>query len=152
MKINSKKDVEAALAQLKEQAAQVEKAIQDYRGRKTFLCACGCRHPIRTLTMIEDYAWSEGAAYEDGDWYLRSTYILCPHNPSIVNRLDWPSYYRIDWPDRNNYRNNAEQLFKRLYTKSFKEVCRTENRGLYATRNHYIDDNLNKFDITLGEQ
>lgn len=151
MLIKNKKEELAALGALATQEMEVKQAIRAYRGRKTILCACLKKHPIHNITLIQDYAWSEGGAYEDGEWYSHTLYIVCPNNPNQVSRLYWPSYYKVDYPLRGQLKWNAEMQFKRLYKDSFKEVVRTENQPLRAVSNHYIDDNLHKYDITLGE-
>lgn len=121
------------------------------RGKQKFRCVCGELHQISKCDLLYNPTWISGSGYEDGYYNNDNTYVSCPTH-AVLNRLLFPSFFRVEYELRQQIEHNAFKQFMSTYKASFTryvDINETEYKTTRWLNTNYFDENHEKFEISI---
>lgn len=141
--------IEQRLAVLATEQQKLEQQLETQRANKQIRCVCGKMHRIKNCVVIQTHYYVPPSGCTDGAyWGEGELNVICP-DVDIKNRLLF-SNNDVNWRERNDYKYNAQDQFKCIYKKLFKEVVDDYKEDTRKwINNYYIDQSHKKFGLCV---
>lgn len=147
--------LEQKIKDLDTQKENIQIQIEKRNARRKIPCkACGEKHMIKDLEVVQTYYYHEPHGCMEGDY---STYdelqFICPINDER-NRIMFGSWnWDIPYEKRGWYDYDPEEQFRRMYKHLFKKVIDEHGKKDFKWHNNeYIAKHLKQYGLYIGEK